>query len=54
MASLYQHKSVNHLGHLLLSVLTGGLWVLPWILIWMNASRHNDMVDQRIHDLMRK
>lgn len=29
-------KGVNHTLHLLLSIFTGGIWIIPWILISAN------------------
>ena len=31
--SLVRRKGTNHVLHLILSVLTGGLWIIMWILL---------------------
>lgn len=39
-------KKTNHIGHFILACLTGGLWVLPWILFYMVNQAHNSRVEQ--------
>ena len=36
-----EKQKTNHILHLLLSVITGGLWIIPWIVISHNVTVHN-------------
>ena len=40
-----QHKKTNHLLHLIVSIFTGGLWVIPWLVIAQANTSHNRKVD---------
>lgn len=31
----HERQDVNHILHLVLTIITGGLWLLVWILLWM-------------------
>lgn len=46
-----QYKKTNHVGHFLLTVITGGFWILPWLVIWAVNQNHNSKVDQRYYEL---
>lgn len=43
---------VNHLLHLLLSLLTGGLWVLVWIAVAIDAHNAVKKVDRAIEETL--
>ncbi len=40
-----QHRDTNHLLHLVASIFTGGLWIIPWVIISQLNSSHNRKVD---------
>ena len=52
MQLISQKKKTMHILHLLLSLFTGGLWVLPWIIISISNSNENRKIDKRIEALM--
>lgn len=33
------HKKVNHILHLLLSILTAGIWIIVWILVSLGQKK---------------
>jgi len=35
---LAEKPSTNHLLHLILTIFTAGLWLIPWVLVSMNAA----------------
>jgi sensor c-di-GMP phosphodiesterase-like protein len=35
---------VNHILHLLLSIVTGGMWLIVWLFISMSASSHGSLL----------
>ena len=37
-------KKVSHGAHLILSIITGGLWLPIWIYVTLKASQHNKQV----------
>jgi len=41
-------KKTNHILHLLLSILTGGLWLIIWFLVGINNSIENSRLDRKI------
>jgi hypothetical protein len=45
---LSQKKQTNHVLHLLLSIVTGGLWLIVWLLVADSNRRHNRRIDERI------
>ncbi|MDI2029860.1 hypothetical protein QFW96_14610 [Saccharopolyspora sp. TS4A08] len=45
---------VNHLLHLVLSILTGGLWLIVWILLTINVKSENDRLQLRYRAAMRR
>lgn len=47
---LIKNQKVNHILHLLLSILTGGLWLIVWILISISAS----MEKKRLEKVLKK
>ncbi len=52
MQLISQKKKTMHILHLLLSLFTGGLWVLPWIIISTSNNNENHKIDKRIEALM--
>lgn len=46
-----QYKKTSHVGHFILTVLTGGFWILPWLVIWAVNQNHNQKVDQRYWEI---
>lgn len=48
--SLYQKRSTNHFGHLILTILFFP-WAIAWIAFYISNRNHNDRVDERLHDL---
>lgn len=40
-----QYKKTSHFTHLILTLLTGGLWIVIWILCWFMNNSHNSRVD---------
>lgn len=45
-------KATNHIFHLILSVLTGGLWLIVWLIAASNNSSHNKKIDDQINQIM--
>lgn len=45
---------VNHLLHLVLSILTSGLWLIVWILLTINVKSENDRLQRRYRAAMRR
>ena len=45
---LAQKKKTNHILHLLLSLVTGGLWLIVWLLVADSNKRHNRRIDERV------
>mgnify|MGYP003407547402 CR=1 FL=1 len=50
MSSLYQHRSTNHIGHLILSIFFFP-WIIAWVCFYISNRNHNERVDQRIHEM---
>ena len=46
-------KATNHIFHLILSVLTGGLWLIVWLIAASNNSSHNKELDNQINQIMK-
>ena len=36
---MHLKDATNHILHLLLSVVTGGVWLVVWLLIWLKPKR---------------
>lgn len=45
---LSQKKQTSHILHLLLSIITGGLWLIVWLLVASSNSSHNKRIEKRI------
>lgn len=41
-----QHKQTSHVLHLIMTFLTGGIWLLVWVWCATSNSRHNARLDQ--------
>lgn len=52
MLPMLQYKKTAHALHFILALLTGGLWILPWILFAIANANHNSRVDQSMMLLM--
>ena len=52
MQLISQKKKTMHILHLILSLFTGGLWVLPWIIVAISNSNENRKIDKRLDALM--
>ena len=46
-----QKKQTSHVLHLLLSVLTGGLWLVIWLLCGIANASQNSKIDKQIADV---
>ena len=46
---LSQRKKTNHVLHLLLTLVTGGLWLIVWLLVDNSNRRHNRQLDEKIN-----
>ncbi len=46
-----QKKQTSHILHLLLSLLTGGLWLIIWLWCGVANSSHNGKIDKQIADV---
>lgn len=49
---MMRKTKVNHILHLLLSILTAGLWLIVWFLVVIFAMAHNSNIDAQIDDIM--
>jgi hypothetical protein len=49
-----QKKKTNHVLHLLLSILTGGLWIVIWVVCGISNTSHNSSIDAKIAQEMAK
>ncbi|WP_339441835.1 hypothetical protein [Pseudomonas proteolytica] len=47
-----QKKTTNHILHVILTVLTGGLWLLVWGLTMRSNDAHNKKLDKQINQIM--
>jgi len=47
-----QRKTTNHILHLILSVLTGGLWLIVWLIAASNNNSYNKQLDKQINQIM--
>lgn len=52
MQLISQKKKTIHMLHFILSIFTGFLWVLPWIIISISNSNENRKIDKRLDALM--
>ncbi|MGF6329848.1 hypothetical protein ABH909_002726 [Pseudomonas sp. BS3782 TE3695] len=47
-----QKKSTNHILHVIMTVLTGGLWLIVWGLTMRSNDAHNTKLDRQINQIM--
>ncbi|MGO4323782.1 hypothetical protein [Pseudomonas sp. KB_12] len=47
-----QKKNTNHILHLILSLVTGGLWIIVWIIVASSDSNHNKKIDKQINQIL--
>ena len=45
---LNKKKKTNHILHLLLSIITAGIWIIIWILVAISNSSENAKIDRQI------
>lgn len=48
-----QYKKTSHFLHLILTLLTGGFWIIIWAIIWATNSNHNSRVDLHMAGISR-
>lgn len=41
-------KKTHHFGHFILTCFTGGLWIVPWLVIYAINQNHNSRIDQTL------
>lgn len=49
--TLISKEKVNHILHLLLSLLTGGVWIIIWIFVNSNSKKKVNMLRDRLKEL---
>jgi hypothetical protein len=47
-----QKKTTNHILHVILTVLTGGLWLIVWGITMRSNDAHNKRIDKQINQIM--
>lgn len=47
-----QKKNTNHILHVIMTVLTGGLWLIVWGLTMRSNDSHNKNLDKQINQIM--
>ncbi|MFA7945138.1 hypothetical protein ACEK06_22210 [Pseudomonas brenneri] len=47
-----QKKNTNHVLHVIMTVLTGGLWLIVWGLTMRSNDSHNKNLDKQINQIM--
>lgn len=47
-----QKKNTNHILHVIMTVLTGGLWLIVWGLTMRSNDAHNKKLDKQINQIM--
>lgn len=47
-----QKKSTNHILHVIMTVLTGGLWLIVWGITMRSNDAHNKKLDKQINQIM--
>ncbi|MCP1474819.1 hypothetical protein ABIA54_001091 [Pseudomonas sp. EB276 TE3739] len=47
-----QKKKTNHILHIIMTVLTGGLWLLVWGITMRSNDAHNRKIDWQISQIM--
>lgn len=49
---MMKKKNVSHILHLLLSIITAGLWIPIWIGMVAYVISHNSYIDEQIEDIL--
>ena len=47
-----QKKKTNHILHVIMTVLTGGIWLIVWGIIMRSNDAHNKKLDKQINRIM--
>ncbi|MHB2246694.1 hypothetical protein ACX64O_07430 [Pseudomonas fitomaticsae] len=47
-----QKKKTNHILHVIMTVLTGGLWLIVWLVVASSNQGHNKKLDKQINQIM--
>lgn len=47
-----QKKKTNHILHVIMTVLTGGLWLIVWGITMRSNDSHNKNLDKQINQIM--
>ncbi len=47
-----QKKNTNHILHVIMTVLTGGLWLIVWGITMRSNDAHNRKLDKQINQIM--
>lgn len=47
-----QKKNTNHILHVIMTVLTGGLWFIVWGITMRSNDAHNKKLDKQINQIM--
>lgn len=47
-----QKKKTNHILHVIMTVLTGGLWLIVWGITMRSNDAHNRKLDKQINQIM--
>jgi hypothetical protein len=47
-----QKKTTNHILHVIMTVLTGGLWLIVWGVTMRSNDAHNKKLDKQINQIM--
>jgi hypothetical protein len=48
-----QKKDTNHVLHLIMTILTGGLWLIVWLIVTSNKNSHNKKLDKQINHVLK-
>jgi len=48
LISLSNKKKTSHILHLILSIISCGLWIPIWLLVVLSNSRENSKIDKKI------
>jgi len=51
---LQKRQKVNHILHLILAVITGGFWLLVWIIVCISVSLENSRIERQVNKLARR
>ena len=47
-----QKKKTNHILHVIMTLLTGGLWLLVWGITMRSNDAHNNKIEKQINQIM--